>query len=201
MTAVADPGLSIVLPGNWTQMDMNDLAEPTFVDAAVGRALESTPELESLREPLVAYATAAATAARDQGVAFAAVLVDIADDATVPVVASLSVAFATGAVGTEGRGADDGPPDEPEKPAGADRGITETTSVSLPCGPAARLERTYDPGASAGQPQQMSYSVQYVVEVPNSERVAVLTFSSPMLGMREGLNEAFDHVAQSVRFE
>lgn len=67
----------------------------------------------------------------------------------------------------------------------------------LPAGPAARLRRRQSAPTTNGQVVPVE-SVQYFVPLPVGDRLVLLSFSTPCLGLAEAFVELFDTIAETL---
>jgi hypothetical protein len=71
----------------------------------------------------------------------------------------------------------------------------------LPAGRTARIERLREQPVPGRDDRVVSLIVQYVTQIPGTEDVAVLTFSTPALGLGRELQQLFHQMACTLRFE
>lgn len=195
MTADVGPAFHVELPGNWVRLDLHAAADRTLLDDAVDTRMGDLPELQDFRAVFVDYAATVAQAALDRDVAFAAVLIDAADDETLPVLATMAISYA---VLTQELAQTNGEP-VVERAPDREALVDTMTSVEVPLGLALRRERIDDHLGEDGERQVVSFTVQYVLQPDTSDYGVIVTFSSPMLPMREGLNAMFDRIVRSMR--
>lgn len=176
ITAVA-PAMYISTPGNWVALDLDVLGDQQLVGRLVDDRVAEVPALAVHRDELVGLLARTTRAARDAGVAFAAVMLDTRDDET-PVVASLSVAIVA-CVG-----------DEP----GTDG---DHELVQLRAGQATLCERVHPTAIVAGGPELLVLTSQYVLALEEPQSLAVLTFASPNVLERDSLTLVFRRIAET----
>lgn len=189
------PTLSVTLPGNWTRIDFERIASPGYFDELVAGRADDIVEAEAFRDRFVAYAAAAGARATVSGVVLAAVLIDAADDRSMPVVASLTVAYlqqpADAGAPADAAARDDGA-EAPAEPV-------PYTELDLPVGHAVRTERVVERAPDQDGAAELAFAVHYAVPAAEAGWLLALTFTSPMLGMRDALTEMFDRIAHDVR--
>lgn len=72
---------------------------------------------------------------------------------------------------------------------------------NLPAGRTARIERLREQPAAGRDEAVVSLVVQYVTQVPGRGGAAMLTFSTPALGLGRELQQLFHQMACTLRFE
>jgi len=72
--------------------------------------------------------------------------------------------------------------------------------VTLPAGPAARIERLREWGGAPDSRHSVSLIVQYVIQVPGTSQVVLLTFSTPAMALAARLRLLFHGMACTMRF-
>lgn len=194
MSQAPPAGISFATPADWIVLNLDDFADRAWVGEAMDARIAEEPALAPHRDEFVAQLSDAVGKARAVGTEFVAVLVTTRNEQ--PVVASVSL--------THIRGVED-----PVAAAAAHSGAVQSgpgvlatptpLPVQLPAGTAGRTEHVREyplPGDAA----LLVLSVQYLIAVPGTDDVAVLTFSSPTLAARAELVARFQAIAESVEF-
>ena len=176
MSPTAAP-MYLSTPGNWVALDLDLLGDEDRLRDLVEDRLAELPGLDRHREELVEVLARSSAAARDVGVAFAAVMIDAAADDS-PLLASLTVAVV------------EWPGDPPTTDAGQQ-------SVLLPAGEAAWTEAVRST-TIAGGAELLVLTTQYVLAIPGAGALAVLTFTSPNVLQRERFAALFLLIAEAL---
>ena len=191
----APTGYDLLLPPGWLRVPLDRTRARRFVRYLVAARAAGQPSdsVAPVRMALEREVLASVDRAADAGVRDLFLLSEQRHG--LPVAASLTVTEVPVAAATEsgdlaGRLGESG---------------TETTSVTLPCGPAVRMERVTAPGPVAPEPGDTappvpSVVVEYVVAVPGPGPYLLLTFSSPTLQVREAMVALFDALAGTLRW-
>lgn len=168
-------GVEVATPGDWVELDLDQLADPALAAALVDDRVDAVDGLAAHRDDLVDVFTRAGEQARGAGVVFAAMLAD--ERGGSPLLASLTLlAFV---------------------PADGDGG---GEPIDLACGPARRLEEVHRAALAGDTGELAVLIVRYLVPVPGTDTVSVLSFSSPTIRHRGELVPTFHAIADSLRF-
>jgi hypothetical protein len=195
MTPPKQAGATIGLrtPAAWFDLDLDPATRGASIDRVLAeRAVGSA---EGLRASL----EAAAEQAIGQGAVFASLFSDTLDGKAVSASLVVSVIDAV-----------PDPASAPAAPAAIAEELVEeflddgaTAAVrNLDAGPAARLRRRLPVGGATGPsglPEEVD-TVQYFVPFPDADRLAVLTFSTPNVGLADAFAEVFDAVASTLQW-
>lgn len=181
------------VPPGWWELPLDPETREADIARLVDERLAKLPDRAPFRNRLVALLEETATRAQAAGAVFAAQTAALEDGTLV--VANCLVVI---------------------RPIGAATGhallqqLTEFMAGSSPdarcdavelagSGPAVRVIDTWqDPADPSGRIGQLS--VRYYVPVPGSIDTAILTFSSPQIGLTEVLLAAFDELANQFAF-
>lgn len=170
--------MHVSTPGNWVALDLDQLGDETLVARLVDDGLAEMPALATHRDELIGLLVRSTDAARQAGVAFAAVMIDTSGSAT-PVVASLTVAI------IDWSGESPAPEDDQE-------------TVTLPAGEALRCERVQPTAITADGTEVMVLTTQYVLPMAGRQRLALMTFTSPNVPERDDLSVLFRRIAETL---
>jgi hypothetical protein len=209
-TVSSTPGFNVGVPGDWVIVDFET---PDDVDALAGVVDQRVSDglvPEDARDDVVALVTRIATDAFDSGVRFAAALVT--HDGGGLVVASVTVGFHVLSPPEDvDADVDDVELTEPldssvvdRTEAGSPGAVTESNAarsrVTLPGGPAVRIERVMAYSLGEGHEQDV-YSVQYVLPVADGGLSLVLTGTSPAIRRKADLDRVFGEIAETLEIE
>lgn len=171
-------GMHISTPGNWVALELDALGDDDRIDALLDDRVAELPSLTPHRAALADVLTRSGSAARDAGVAFAAVMIDVDGDET-PLLASLTVAVV------------ERWPAAPSLQPGAG-------TVQLPAGTAARFDGVAPTTIVERGPELLVLTTQYVLAIPRANALAVLTFTSPNVLERDALCALFERIAETL---
>jgi hypothetical protein len=212
----------IVTPSNWYVLDL----DPATRDTAIARLVErrfgagDDPQMTRARGELTELLRGAARDAQENGAAYAAVMNVLVDG--VPLSASLIAVRADAPLDEDGNAVTDPAalselllatelaeaveaafrPPAAEDPTAEDSPAADTATdpaaddeapeiVELPAGPAIRRRRIIGGAAET----------QYVLPVPDSAQMLVLTFATPDVGFRWHFEDVFDRIARSLEWQ
>lgn len=197
-------GFAIQVPDGWYEIDLRPATRDASAAELVRRRMADAPELRERRGDIVRLLRQQAASAWDAGAVFCAVLAEPVADGLLP--ASVTVSFMRGPLdadsGAQDRVAPLIAPLAVKRPKKDGDTWTKVTSVELPkAGHAARsygVEDVHDPGASpegigAGRAIRV-VTMQTYVPVPDVNRVAIVSCSSPALELAPALHDVFDAV-------
>ena len=199
-------GIAISTPGDWTELDLSALGDRKTVESAVEARLAEAPELAEHRDDLVDILERAAASAARVEASFAAVLA--ADRDRGPMLANLTlVAQAVAAdqpadglnarEGSSGKARGGAPAHSPQSEEALPPEVRE---VQLGAGTAGRQEELRTVGLTGSDSSLLFLIVRYLIPIPNTPDVEVLTFTSPTIAHRRELVGLFHAIADSVAF-
>jgi hypothetical protein len=182
-------------------LDLDPATRQENIARVVSERAEMATETAHLGAELATMLERAAGEAQSQGGVFAAVYSTVSEGR--PVGASVVVSLIPGR-----RPLDASLSGDPrrvlaeglrERYAGPD---TDTSVVDLPPGPAARVRRRLrmEVPLGAGQPAAGAEveQVQFFVPLPSASHIALLTFSTPNVGLAEPFNQLFEAIAGTL---
>ena len=195
------PLLRVAAPASWVQLDLDPRTRAASMQRLVKERAEAFLPAAQFGPELAQALEATVAAAREQGGVFAAVFSTVSDGK--PVGASVVVSLIPRANASV------------EVPAGDPRrtladGLRERYAapeadvavVDLPPGPATRVRRRVRaevPVGSGGPTVGAEVEqVQYFVPLPGATHLALLTFSTPNLGLAEPFGELFEAIAGTL---
>jgi hypothetical protein len=198
---IREPRLSIATPATWVQLDLDPATRAASIQRLVKERAEAFPEAARFGPELARSLEATVAAAQEQGGVFAAVFSTVSDGK--PVGASVVVSLIPRAnpstetsVGDPRRVLAEG---FRERYAGPE---TDVAVVDLPPGPATRVRRRLRaevPVGSGGPAVGADVEqVQYFVPLPGVTHLALLSFSTPNLGLAEPFGELFEAMARTL---
>lgn len=195
------PRLRIATPASWLPLDLDPRTREASIARLVAERAEASPETAHLGPELARMLEAATAEAQQRGGVFAAVYSTESEGR--PVGASVVVSL----VSAE-RKLEPPPVGDPrrvlaeglrERYAGPD---ADTTVVELPCGPATRVRRRLrmEVPVGAGAPVAGAdvEQVQFFVPLPGATHIALLTFSTPNVGLAEPFGQLFEAMAGTL---
>lgn len=189
---VAPSDFTLATPGDWFSLHLPDDAS---VDALLDARIREAPELAPQRATLRSLLEQLRTAAEATGVCYAAGVLLGTPGAALPATMTVSVHPTLTA----------GEPTElveqlrAHLPPQARSARVDT--VDLPAGPAVRTEVIAASGPDSGPMSgAMSLVVQYLVKVPGTTRLLVLTFATPAVALLDGLRPLFHAMASTLEF-
>jgi hypothetical protein len=183
-------------PAAWVDLDL----DPVTRSGSIARVVEERGGADP--EALTAMLEAAAGDAARQGGVFASLFSDAIGGKAVSASLVVSVADADPDIDSE---------TDPARAGGIRVAIAEDLAAefggngadaqvrSLEAGPAARV-RCRLPVEEVGRTTEVD-SLQYFVPFPNADRLAVLTFSTPNLGLADAFAEVFDAIAATLQWQ
>jgi hypothetical protein len=188
--------LGVVTPATWFDLDL----DPSTRAASMAGLVESRAAGGGVgpaeRAELVRLLESTAAAAEAQGAVYAALYSDVLEGR--PVSASLVISIVEGRAG-------------PPPPLGTDRaavaeGVSRLLAGAgavevrdLPGGPAVRVRKRIQAQVAPGEgPVAEVENVQWFVPLPGGRHLALLSFSTPTLGLAEALGELFDTIAGTL---
>lgn len=180
----AGGGLAFATPGDWFPLRVP--RERADADVLTGQILAARPGLPREAVARMARSLAAACASLDVLCAYTTALEVPGGPLPATVVATVHPA--------EGQDVER----IAEHMAG---GGGRPVCFSLPAGRTARIERLQEQPIPGRDDRLVSLIVQYVTEIPGTDEVVVLTFSTPALGLGRELRQLFHQMACTLRFD
>jgi hypothetical protein len=179
----AGGGLAFATPGDWFPLRVP--REHADADVLTGQILAARPALPREAVARMARSLVTACASLDVLCAYTTALEVPGGPLPATVIASVHPA--------------DGQDVEriAERMAGGGRPVC----FSLPAGRTARIERLQEQPIPGLDDQLVSLIVQYVTEIPGTDEVVVLTFSTLALGLGRELQQLFHQMACTLRFD
>jgi hypothetical protein len=203
-------GYALSVPGSWFEVDVRPATRAASAADLVHRRLTDLPELRERRADIVRLLRNQAAAAWDAGAVYCAVMAEPVADGLLP--ACVTVSFLPGPADANSDAEDRLPSlmsTFRQKTARHDGDPwTNVTTVDLPrAGTAARtygVEDVEDPDSGSGGHGGPVRSVRVVtmqtyVPVPDVNRVAVVTCSSPAVEVAPALLDVFDAITGTFR--
>jgi len=176
-------GLAFATPGDWFPLRVP--RERADVDVLTDQILAARPGLPRDAVVRMAQSLVAACASLDVLCAYTTALEVPGGPLPATVVASVHPAEGLDAERMAERMAGDG----------------QVVCFDLPAGRTARIERLREQPIPGRAERLVSLVVQYVTQLPGTGDVAVLTFSTPALGLGRELQQLFHQMACTLRFE
>lgn len=192
----APASLALTTPGAWLRLDLDPRTRSESLARLVQDRLGDDPDLLVERRELTAALRSFARDATRAGAAYAAVLLDVIRDT--PVQVSLVASYASVPGGD--------PADDPTLRVA--RSLSESDGagvppdiapVSLRLGEGSRLVTVCE-APFGGDVSIPTLVAQYAVLVPDTDRVLVLSFSSPNINQSASMLSLFDAIAQGARW-
>lgn len=199
-------GYSLRVPGSWFEVDVRPASRAASAAELVNRRITDLPELRERRADIVRLVRKQAAAAWDAGAVYCAVMAEPVADGLLP--ACVTVSFLPGPVDASSEAEDRlSPLMSTLKTRVATRegdSWTEVTTVELPeAGTAARsfgVEDVEDPEGGPGLVRSVRVvTMQTYVPLPDVNRVAVVTCSSPAVEVAPALLDVFDAITGTFR--
>lgn len=202
-------GYALSVPGSWFEVDVRPATRAASAADLVNRRITDLPELRERRADIVRIIRRQAAAAWDAGAVYCAVMAEPVADGLLP--ACVTVSFLPGPADASSDAEDRVGPlmsTFRSRPARRDDDPwTKVAAVDLPhAGPAARtygVEDVEDPdgGGPGGGPVRSvrTVTMQTFVPVPDVNRVAVVSCSSPAVEVAPALLDVFDAITGTFR--
>lgn len=201
-------GYALSVPGSWFEVDVRPATRAASAADLVRDRMADAPELRERRADLVRLIRRQAAAAWDAGAVYCAVMAEPVADGLLP--ACVTVSFLPGPADASSDAEDRLSPlistFHTRKAKRDDDPWTEVAALDLPhAGPAARtygVEDMEDPDAGPGNGPVRSVRVvtmQTYVPVPDVNRVAVVSCSSPAVEVAPALLDVFDAITGTFR--
>jgi hypothetical protein len=188
--------MTIATPGDWIAIDLD--AGDEEIAAMVEERAQQLPQLRDSRDQAMRLMKQVRDAGDAVGIIFAAVMFEVVEG--VPVVASMTISagplfFNSDDLAPEG--------DRLEAIATTIRAAKNSGSrleddsvVELPAGRALRLQQM-QPSEGSGDPQVMTFSVQYLLPVEPDQTLIAITFSTPTVVLADEFAPLFDAIAST----
>lgn len=197
-------GYALSVPGSWFEVDVRPATRAASAAELVSRRITDLPELRERRADIVRLIRKQAAAAWDAGAVYCAVMAEPVADGLLP--ACVTVSFLPGPVDASSDAEDRLSPLVSTLRTKAarhdDDPWTEVGTLDLPhAGAAARswgVEDVEDPDAGPGRSVRV-VTMQTYVPVPDVNRVAVVTCSSPAVAVAPALLDVFDAITGTFR--
>lgn len=201
-------GYALSVPGSWFEVDVRPATRAASAADLVRERMAEVPELRERRADLVRLIRKQAASAWDAGAVYCAVMAEPVADGLLP--ACVTVSFLPGPADASSDAEDRLAPllstFAVRKAKRDDDPWSEVVTVDLPhAGPAARVygvEDVEDPDVGPGGGPVRSVRVvtmQTYVPVPDVNRIAVVTCSSPAVEVAPALLDVFDAITGTFR--
>jgi len=197
-------GYTIQVPGSWFEVDVRPATRAASAGELVRARLTDLPELRERRADIVRLVRKQAAGAWDAGAVYCAVLAEPVADGLLT--ACVTVSFVAGPANASSDAEDRlGPLLAPLTAKAAKRDDdpwTEVTTLDLPhAGQAARsygVEDVQDPADELARALRV-VSMQTFVPLPDVNRVAIVSCSSPAITVAPALLDVFDAITETFR--
>jgi hypothetical protein len=197
-------GYTVQVPGSWFEVDVRPATRAASAADLVNARLTDLPELRERRADIVRLLRRQAAGAWDAGAVYCAVMAEAVADGMLT--ACVTVSFVAGPADARSDAENRlGPLIAPLKPKEAKRDDdpwTEVTTLELPhAGPAARaygVEDVEDPAEGSGRVLRV-VTMQTFVPLPDVNRVAIVSCSSPAVEVAPALLDVFDAITGTFR--
>lgn len=195
-------GYTIRVPGSWFEVDVRPATRAASATDLVNARITDLPELRERRADIVRLVRKQAADAWDAGAVYCAVMAEPVADGLLP--ACVTVSFVAGPADARSDAEDRlGPllaPLKPRPAKGEDDPWTEVTTLELPeAGPAARAYGVEDVEDPASGRALRVVTMQTFVPLPDVNRVAIVSCSSPAVEVAPALIDVFDAVTGTFR--
>jgi hypothetical protein len=203
-------GYALNVPGSWFEVDVRPASRAASAADLVNRRITDLPELRERRADIVRLVRNQAAAAWDAGAVYCAVMAEPVADGLLP--ACVTVSFLPGPADADSGAEDRISPllstFRTKTAKHEDDPWTEVATVELQhAGTAARtygVEDVEDPDAGAPGTGGLTRAVRVVimqtyVPVPDVNRIAVVTCSSPAVEVAPALLDVFDAITGTFR--
>ncbi|AEV84532.1 hypothetical protein ACWT_3509 [Actinoplanes sp. SE50] len=198
---MTDPtGFAITVPDSWFEIDVHPDTRNSAISSLVNERVRSVPELNPHRSALTRALRGVARTAHANGAAYCGAMVQGFDEALLTASVTVTIVRAPGeeveasAVAAQLR---------PLPRSGADGPWREVVQAELPgIGGVPRTRGVTDVVLPEGEGWIRSVTMQTFVPFPGvrSDRIAVITGSSPILPLAEDLLDLFDAITSTFRF-
>ena len=191
-SATAAPELGIFVPATWAVLDLGPSTRVGSIARLVDERIGGGPDLGPARQRMKAGLETAVEAAVAQGAVLGYVLLTSGGGKVATASLFVSLIGAVGDVGGE----------VPEL-APAAEGLAARLggeARELPVGPAVRVRRRMSVAANGESRPSDVEIVQWYALHETGSRLALLTFSTPNVGLAEEFGEVFDLIAATLRW-
>ena len=185
--------IGLAMPASWSRVDLDPRTSDESNRRLVDEAIPAGPGAERARALMLELLQQAAGRSEQQ-VVLSAIYSAVADGT--PLGASLVASVLHATPGPDGAPPPDGPSMAESLRTTVGNGGGER--VDLPAGPAVRVRRRQR--TAAGGADVEVESVQWFVLHPAGSSLAVLSFSTPNVGLAEPFGEVFDAIAWSMQW-
>jgi hypothetical protein len=195
-------GYTVQVPGSWFEVDVRPATRAASAADLVGARLTDLPELRERRAGIVRLIRKQAAGAWDAGAVYCAVMAEPVADGLLT--ACVTVSFVAGPADARSDAEDRiGPliaPLTSKSAKRADDPWTEVTTLDLPhAGQAARSYGVEDVEDEASGRSLRVVTMQTFVPLPDVNRVAIVSCSSPAVEVAPALLDVFDAVTETFR--
>ncbi|MYS22341.1 hypothetical protein GA0115240_140618 [Streptomyces sp. DvalAA-14] len=195
-------GYTLQVPGSWFEVDVRPATRAASAAELVGARLTDLPELRARRADVVRLIRKQAAGAWDAGAVYCAVMAEPVADGLLT--ACVTVSFVAGPADARSDAEDRiGPLIAQLTSTSAQREDdpwTEVTTLELPhAGPAARSHGVEDVEDAASGRSLRAVTMQTFVPLPDVNRVAIVSCSSPAVEVAPALLDVFDAVTETFR--
>ena len=192
-------GFSLAVPSSWWELDVDPATRASALAARLDEQVRDVPELREHRSALARLLREQAESAWEAGASYCATLVEPTDDG--PITASAVVLVVPAPLPTDGRDrlAVVMEPFPPSPPSGADSTWRSVEVVDVPgAGRAGRTWGVDDVELPDGAGRLRTVLMQTLVPLPGTDRVLVLTCSSPVLPLADDLLDLLDAISGTL---
>ena len=194
-------GFAVTVPPSWFELDLAPATRDRSLSALVEQRVRDVPQLREHRSTVSRLVRRQAREAWDSGARFCAVLVEPSDDG--PITASITVSVVAGPLGVRPGGQDQLEallaPLARKTAAGDDDTWREVRALDVPdSGPAARAWGVEDVDLPQDAGWVRVVSMVQLAPVPGTDRVVVLSCSSPVLPLSDALIDLFHAVCDTL---
>ncbi|MEW6477212.1 MAG: hypothetical protein AB1679_33585 [Actinomycetota bacterium] len=187
--------LSVVTPATWITLDLDPATRNDSIARVVQQRIGSGPNEESRRIELRAAFERVMAEAEGQDAVHAALLSDVIEG--VPVAASLIVSLREGQSASASAGLNPAVVAQGLRQALDGKGAAEVRE--LPLGPAVQVRQRVLAQVPVGEgPTAEVETVQWFVPLPDGRHLALLSFSTPNVGLAEPFGKLFDAIAATL---
>jgi hypothetical protein len=188
------PSVELLLPATWNRLDLDPRSRATSIARLVDRTTTSGPDFAEARAGMRAEFERAAEIGAATGASLAFVYWSAPEGKLASASLLVALVDVTGAPRN-------GPPPEQRALAAALAARYGGEVGDLAAGPAARVRRRGRvPGWNGAATGPEAEIVTWYVPHESGRRIAVLTFSTPNVGLAEEFGEVFDALADTLRW-
>lgn len=195
-------GFALTVPSSWFELDLAPATRDRSLSALVEQRVRDVPQLREHRSAISRLVRRQAREAWDSGARLCACMVDVSDDG--PITASITASVVAGPLGIRpgGQAQLDAllAPLVPKVAADEDDTWREVRALDVPdSGPAARAWGVEDVDLPQDAGWVRVVSMVQLAPVPGTDRVVVLSCSSPVLALSDALIDLFHAVCDTLR--